>query len=256
MIRLACFTILLALAAPAAAQQDPGFFIPGGQPSQRPPGAAPPARPPAAAQRPPTAPPQAAGQPQNPRQPPAIIGVVDVPEVQRLSAALTQVREELEKRNQKLEADLQREQGAWREQQQGLANERATLAAEALRTRERDLQNRITDSQRIFRERKRALDQTAQTALTQIERTLGQTIQQVAESRGLNLVLQRGLVIMNAPQFDMTEQVAELLNKTLRSVALPPEGAEEKPPAPAAARTPPPSTPAAAPAAPPPGPRR
>ena len=228
--------ILLAAAGPAPAQQQPEWFVPnqgqgqqrpaqGQQPQQRPPQGQ---RPDTATQAPPPLPP---GQ-----QPPAaVIGIVDVPEIQRVSTAFNQVREEIEKRRQKLNDDLQREQNNWREQQQQLANQRAGMAPEQLRQRERDLQDRITDSQRIFRERSRAIEQAAQQALMEIEQALGGIIRQVAASRKVNLVLPRPLVIYNEPPFDLTEEVAQQFNKTLRSVQMPPESTAESSAAPAAA---------------------
>jgi Skp family chaperone for outer membrane proteins len=179
-----------------------------------------------------------------------VIAIVDIPEVQRLSAAFNQVREEIERRRAGLNTDLQREQGRWREEQQALAAARATLPPEQLRQRERELQERITDAQRIFRDRSRAIDQAAQAGLGQIEQALGAVIRQVAASRGVNIVLPRPLVIFNDSGFDLTDEISAQMNRVLRSVTIPPEGA---PPveAPAAEGTPPPPPPApAAPAAP------
>jgi Skp family chaperone for outer membrane proteins len=260
----------LALAAPvfltpvfvapgAMAQQDPGFFVPGGnrpqgqQPPQRPPqgqpaqGQRPPQGQPPAGQRPPgrteAPPPLPPGQ-----QPPAaVIGIVDIPEVQRVSASFNQVREEIERRRTRLNDDLQREQNGWRDAQQALAGERAGLQAEVLRLRERELQDRITDSQRIFRNRSQAIEQAAQTALVEIEQALGTVIRQVAQSRSVNIVLPRPLVIMNEPPFDLTEEIAQQFNRILPRVNIPAESDGRNPPpaapAPAAAR--PPAAPAA-----------
>lgn len=201
------------LAMPAGAQQQgQDWFIPGqqrpqGQQAQQP-------RPQQQQQR------QAAGQ----RPPTAVIGIVDIPEVQRLSAAFNQVREEIERRRARLNEDLQREQGRWREEQQSLAAARATLPPEQLRTRERELQDRITDAQRIFRDRNRAIDAAAQQGLQQIEQALGAVIRQVAASRGVNLVLPRPLIIFNEPGFDLTDEVSAQMNRVLRTVNLPPDG--------------------------------
>ncbi|WP_135466852.1 OmpH family outer membrane protein [Crenalkalicoccus roseus] len=222
---------LLMAPSASAQQQQQEWFIPG-QGQQRPAQAQPQQRPaqapqqrPAQAQRPPALPP---GQP----PPAAVIGLVDVQEIQRQAVAFNQVRDEIGRRQQKLHEDLQREQTSWREAQQQLANERASLPADQLRQRERDLQDRITESQRIFRERNRAIEQAAQQALLEIERTMGQVIQQVAASRNVNLVLRRELVIFNDAPFDLTDEVVRVFNTTLRSVTIPPEpSAEATPPA-------------------------
>jgi Skp family chaperone for outer membrane proteins len=240
--------LLLALALPLLAplpamaqQQGQEWFIPG---QQRPQAQQP--------QRPQTQQPQrpAGQQPQAGQRPPApVIAIVDIPEVQRLSAAFSQVREEIERRRAKLNEDLQREQARWREEQQSLAAARATLPPEQLRQRERDLQERITDAQRIFRDRNRAIDAAAQQGLQQIEQALGAVIRQVASSRGVNLVLPRPLIIYNEPGFDITAEVSAQMNRVLRTVTLPAEDAP--PPAPDA---PAPAAQGAAPARPAPAP--
>lgn len=238
-----------AIALPAAAQGQQQWFVPGQpqgqQPAQgqRPPqGQQQPQRPAQPAQRPaPTPPPLAPGQP-----PPApVIGIVDVPEIQRVSSAFTQVREAIETRRARLNEDLQREQQRWRDEQQRLAAERGSLSPEQLRARERDLQDRITDSQRTLRDRAAAIEQLAQTALREIEQALGIVIRQVASSRNVNIVLPRPLVIFNDPPFDLTEEVAAQLNRMIPSVTLPPEAGEAPRPAAAPARAggPPPAQP-------------
>jgi Skp family chaperone for outer membrane proteins len=233
-----------------AQQQNPEWFVPGQQrPAQGGAQGQAQQRPPQGQQRPPA---PAAGQ----RPPAPVIAIVDIPEVQRLSAAFNQVREEIERRRARLNDDLQREQTRWREEQATLAAGRATLPPETLRARERELQDRITDAQRIFRDRSRAIDQATQVGLQQIEQALGAVIRQVAASRGVNMVLPRPLVVFNEAGFDITDEVSAQMNRVLRTVNLPAEGApptDAPPAAPAAAARPatPPAAPAAQPAQPP-----
>jgi Skp family chaperone for outer membrane proteins len=250
-------------AAPVLAQGNQEWFVPGqgggqggGQgaapggrtptpPAQQRPPQAQPAqgqRPPQQAQRPPALPP---GQ-----QPPAaVIGIVDIPEVQRVSTAFNQVREEIERRRSRLNDDLQREQNGWREAQQALATQRANLGPDQVRQRERELQDRITDSQRIFRNRSQAIEQAAQQSLMQIEENLANIVRQVAGSRNVNIVLPRPLVIMNEPAFDLTEEVGQQFNRTLRQVNIPADSDGSAPPAPPPGSTVTPRAQAPAPAA-------
>lgn len=222
---------------PASAQQQQQWFVPNQPAQQRPPAQ----RPPAQRQAAPAAPAPGAQQP-----PAAVIGIVDIPEVQRLSTAFNQVREEIERRRTRLNEDLQREQNNWREAQQQLAAQRAQLTAEQIRARERELQERITDSQRIFRNRSQHIEVAAQTALLQIEESLANIVRDVAQSRRVNLVMPRPLVIMNDPAFDLTEQVAQEFNRATRQVQIPADNDGSAPPA----------APTAAPAAAAPAPRR
>ena len=243
MIRLV-LAALLAFPMVAVAQNQPGWFVPGqpqGQPQAQPQGQRP--TQPAAPQRP--AQPAQAITPLPPGTPPpaALIGVVDVPEIQRVSTAFNQVRQEIERRRTKLNEDVQSEQQRWRDEQQRLGNERGALSPDQLRTRERTMQDQINDSQRILRDRARDLEQLAQQALREIEQALAIVIRQVAASRNINLVLPRPLIIYNDPAFDMTEDVAVQLNRMITAVNLPPDPSAAPPPRPTA-------TPAPAPAAP------
>jgi Skp family chaperone for outer membrane proteins len=164
------------------------------------------------------------------------------------------MREEIERRRTRLNDELQREQNGWREAQQALAGERAGLQAEVLRLRERELQDRITDSQRIFRNRSQAIEQAAQAALVEIEQALGTVIRLVAQSRNVNIMLPRPLVIMNEPAFDLTEEIAQQFNRNLPRVTIQAESDGRNPPAPpaAAAGARPAAAPPAAPAGGPP----
>ena len=85
----------------------------------------------------------------------------------------------------------------------------------------------------------------------EIEQGLGTVIRQVAQSRSVNLVLPRPLVIMNEPPFDLTEEIAQQFNRVLPRVTIPAESDGRAQP-PAAANAP--ATPRAAPAAPAPAP--
>ena len=156
--------------------------------------------------------------------PVAVIGVMGVPEVMRASAAAQEVEKVIGERRARLNDDAQKEQAVWREMQQAIANDRSKLSAEQVGKRERELQERITDAQRKFRDRNRIIQEAAQYALAQIERTLIAVIRQVSESRGMNLVLHRAQVALNVNQFDITDDVAEQLNKILPSVVIPPDG--------------------------------
>jgi len=236
MIRLV-LAALLAFPMAAAAQNQPGWFVPGQAQGQRP---AQPGQPQRPAQQQPQAP---AALPPGTPPPAAVIGVVDVPEIQRVSTAFGQVRQEIERRRAKLNEDVQNEQQRWREEQQRFGAERGGLSPEQLRSRERALQDQITDGQRIFRDRARDLEQLAQQALREIEQALAVVVRQVAASRGINLVLPRPLVIMNEPLFDITADVAAQLNRMITTVNLPPDPSAAPPPRPAATPAPAPATP-------------
>jgi Skp family chaperone for outer membrane proteins len=265
--------VVLAVAQPGAAQQNAqpnqGWFVPN-QPRTAAPAARPAPRPAPAPQSaqggvpgliPEGVSPGAEGQgqqqvqvqlppppevpplPKGPTPPAAIVGVLSVPDVMRASTAFQQADKEFLARRQKLNEDAQKEQVALRDLGQALANERAKLSPEQIRTREKELQDRITESRRTFGERNRIIQEASQYVMAQIDRGVELVTQQVAISRGINLVLNRAQMLGTTNDFDMTAAVVDDLNKVLASVVIPPEGIS-----PVAMQPPPGATPAAAPA--------
>jgi Skp family chaperone for outer membrane proteins len=245
----------LLLPLPAAAQQSQDYFVPGqprpAQSQQQRPRQAPP---PVGAQQqqmqqqqmqqqpdqmgqgadqePPMPPipmppvPQLPALPKGTPPPAAVIGVIGVPEVMHASTAAQQVERVIGDRRNKLNEDAQKEQAAWRDMQQALATHRSTMSPEQQRAKEHELQERITNAQRQFRDRNRIIQEAAQVALNQIQSALIAVIRQVSESHGMNLVLHRQQVALNVAEFDITDQATQQLNAILPSVAIPPDGVD------------------------------
>jgi Skp family chaperone for outer membrane proteins len=156
--------------------------------------------------------------------PAAIVGILSVPDVLRISTAYQAAYKELNARGQKLNEDAQKEQAALRDLGQSFAAERAKLSPEQIRGKEKEIQERATDAQRRFGERNRIIQEAGQYVMMQINRTMEQVAQQVALSRGINLVLNRAQILGTTADFDLTPEVADVLNKALAGVIVPPDG--------------------------------
>jgi len=162
--------------------------------------------------------------PKGPATPAAIVGILSVPDVLKVSTAYQAAYKELNARGQKLNEDAQKEQSALRELGQAFAAERARLTPEQIRATEKELQARATEAQRRFGERNRIIQEAGQYVMLQINRTMEQVAQQAALSRGINLVLNRAQILGTTADFDLTPAVAEVMNKALPSVVVPPDG--------------------------------
>lgn len=169
-------------------------------------------------------PPEVPPLPKGPTPPAAIVGVLSVADVMRASTAFQAADKEFIGRRTKLNEDAQKEQVALRDLGQGLANERGKLSPEQIRNREKELQDRIAESRRVFGERNRVIQEASQYVMAQIDRAVEMVTQQVAISRGINLVLNRAQILGATNEFDLTPTVVENLNKVLASVVIPPDG--------------------------------
>ncbi len=249
-------SLLAGTTPPAMAQSNPGYFIPP-QPSA--PRAAAPRAPRAARQVPvaaaPLPPPiqeadqgggvgeEQAGQPQLPplphppipnlaalpkanTPPPVVIGVLSVPDVMRQSSADQIIQRIIGARKEKLRGDIEHSQASWRQIYQQLQAEAPKLTPEQGHARARQLQDRVDAERRQLRQRDLIIAEAGQVALNQIESTLLAVVKQVAESRGMNVVLHRGQVALNMPQFDITDQVVAKLNELQPTVQIPAENVD------------------------------
>jgi Skp family chaperone for outer membrane proteins len=156
--------------------------------------------------------------------PAAIVGILSVPDVLRVSTAYQAAYKELNARGQKLNEDAQKEQASLRDLGQAFGADRAKMSPEQIRSKEKEIQDRATEAQRRFGERNRIIQEAGQYVMLQINRTMEQVAQQVALSRGINLVLNRAQILGTTADFDLTPAVAEVLNKALPSVVVPPDG--------------------------------
>jgi Skp family chaperone for outer membrane proteins len=158
--------------------------------------------------------------------PTAAIGVLGVPDVMRASSAAQVTEKVIGARKEKLRIDVERAQAAWREMEQQLQNEAPKLTPEQGRAKERALRDRVNADRSALQARNRIIQEAGQVALGQIERTLIAIIRQVADSRGMNLVLHRSQVALNVQEFDITDAVVLQLNRTLPTVQIPPENVD------------------------------
>jgi Skp family chaperone for outer membrane proteins len=158
--------------------------------------------------------------------PPVIVGILSVPDVMRGSNADQIIQRIVGARKEKLRADVDRAQASWRTAYQQLQAEAPHMTPEQGHAKERALRARIESERRGLQERYRVIAEAGQVALNQIESTLLAVVKQVAESRGMNVVMHRAQVALNMPEFDITDQVTAQLNKLQPTVQIPAENVD------------------------------
>jgi Skp family chaperone for outer membrane proteins len=154
--------------------------------------------------------------------PQPVIGVLSVPDVMQNSTAAQGVQAVIQQRRAALAAEAQHDQAGWQAEQAKIIAQRGKLSDAQLEVKEKALQDEIAAAQTSFRARDQAIQNSAQAALGSIESELIAVIRQVAEARGMNLVLHREQVALNVNAFDITTDVTSQLNKLLTSVPVPP----------------------------------
>jgi Skp family chaperone for outer membrane proteins len=164
--------------------------------------------------------------PKEPPPPPIVLAVLGVPDVMQQSNAAQIIQRVIGARREKLRAEVERAQATWRELEQRLQNDAPHLTPDQGRARERELRERVAADRRALQEKNRIIQEAGQVALNQIERTLSIIVQRVSEAHGINMVLHHSNVVLNMPQFDITEECVVQLNKLLPTVQIPPENVD------------------------------
>lgn len=152
------------------------------------------------------------------------IAVVDVQGVMRASKAAKVIQQKIDTRRDAYQEEVTSEERRLRKEEQELAQQRAILSPEAYQQRVRDFQAQVAEVQRGVQARKRSLDEAFAKAMGEVRRVLVSTVAEIAEGKGIKVVLFKSQIVIAEKSLDISEQVLTQLDKYLPSVdvALPP----------------------------------
>ncbi|MBM3523765.1 MAG: OmpH family outer membrane protein [Alphaproteobacteria bacterium] len=199
----------------AVAQQQPQSQQ---QQRQRP--AAQPAQPQPASQ------PAAAPQPELPKFPAELppsgsqIVIVDGRLVMTQSQAALGLRQQAERQNTALRADVQRQEAEFKKAQEDLQRDRTKLAQPAFDQKVRDLQKRMADAQGTLQTRTRSLDRAFAEAEGRIYQAMLQASVEIAQEKSYVLILDKAQVVVVQSQLEITGEILKRVNQKLPTVPL------------------------------------
>ncbi len=152
-----------------------------------------------------------------------IFAIIDVQKVLRDSTAIKGLNQEIEKRRDAYQEELRKKEEELRAADQELTRQRAILGADVFAQKRQELEHKVGMLQREVQERKRSLDQSFASGLSQVQAELAVVAKDIAEAKGLDLILSKATVVIVKPEFEVTEEASQLLNERLPvvTVALP-----------------------------------
>jgi Skp family chaperone for outer membrane proteins len=176
---------------------------------------------PAAAQNPPRPPAAApAAAPRGP-VPPPVIGVVDMALIQEQASVMKSIRDQMQKEEAGLRADLTKRENDLRAADQELQQQRTLLSADAFNERRRNFEAQVGESQRYMAARKQQLDKAFSEGMRTVDGALSAVLKEIAAERGLNLIMPRGALMLLADNnLDITADVKQRLDNRIRTVAI------------------------------------
>ncbi len=149
------------------------------------------------------------------------MAIIDVQKVLRESVAVKSLTTQIEMERDKYQEDLRTQEESLRTADQELTRQRTILSSAAYVQKRKELEQQVATLQRQAREGKRRLDQRFGSGISQVQNELANVAKEIAEERGLDLILSRATVVLVKPKFDISNEALKRLNTRLTTVALP-----------------------------------
>lgn len=164
------------------------------------------------------------GVPSATAMPSPVVAVIDFQFVVKESAAGKSVRTQVDARQSEFQAEIKPLQQELEEVRAELGNRIAGIGEAEYANRRRAIRDRVNELQRIIQERKRQLDEMFNDGMRQVDLALVDVLKELAEERGINLILNagrgRGLVLFAENQIVITEEALRRLDVRLPKVEL------------------------------------
>tara|TARA_B110000003_G_C16324538_1_gene408205 strand:- start:25 stop:564 length:540 start_codon:yes stop_codon:yes gene_type:complete len=146
------------------------------------------------------------------------IGIIDINRVLTESKAAKDATKQIEKIQKKSEEDSKKEDDLIIQEREKLIEQQSVMAPEAFEVKVADFEKKVQTYQIERQEKLRKLDQMVQEARASILDEVKPIINDYANELGITVILEKNAVIMSADDMDMTEQVIEILNKSLPKI--------------------------------------
>lgn len=148
------------------------------------------------------------------------VAILGVQEILQQASAGQAVQAEIRKRDQALKQEVEKRENALLAADQQLGQQRATLSAEEFASKRNEIRQQLNEVRKYAQSQKAAIVEVAQRGEARIRQALIEVVKEIAQERGITMVLNRAQVVMFPDQLDITQEALEKLNARLPSVDL------------------------------------
>lgn len=150
------------------------------------------------------------------------VAVMDVQYILTNAKASKSVRAAVEKQAAAYQAELAQQENAIRAADQQLQQQRAALSPKDYDAKRAELGQKVEALRQKAASRNKQLQQMDNGAMNQVEQALLQVTADLAKAKGLTIVLNKAMVVLNVQSFDITKEALQMLDSRLATVKLPP----------------------------------
>jgi len=146
---------------------------------------------------------------------PPVLAIIDVQTVRRLSTAVKGLSKRVAEQKVQYQEELREQERSLREADQELLRQRSILSSEAYAVKRNELEQRVATLRREAQNRKRGLDKIFAQGLARVQAELAEVAKEIAEERGLDLILSKATVVLVRAEFELTQEAVRRLNARL-----------------------------------------
>ena len=150
----------------------------------------------------------------------AEIGVINIQKIMESSKAAKSIRQQLQSKQKKFQAELDKKQKQLLAEDKKLAKQHGTLAKDAFEKKVKEFQKRAEAAKKEIATKRRELDKAFTKALKQIEDKVIAIGEAVAKDKGYNIVISASQVLYSDSSMDITQAVLTKLDKELPKVSI------------------------------------
>lgn len=151
---------------------------------------------------------------------PLVIGTLDWQAIQTQSKAGKSLMSTLQQRGKAINQDIAKKEQAIRAKREQLEQQRSALQPADYEAKRKALEKEFDGLRKEANTKRKDLEKARNAGFEQILKALDGVIRDVADKRGLTLILHRSAVVLGADAWDITEEVKKALDAKLPAVKI------------------------------------
>ncbi len=147
-------------------------------------------------------------------------GVVDMNRVLQTTDAAKSIFKQMDSRRKRYQDEISKAENSLRSSEEELQKQKDTLSKDAFETKQKAIEEKVVDGQRMVQNRRQILDQAFSTAMGSLRRSAAQIVAHIAKEKHYSAVFTDQAVMMSMPDMDMTKAVIDQMNKKVRHISI------------------------------------
>ncbi len=151
---------------------------------------------------------------------PLVVGILDLQTILKKSKAGQSLEQALLARSKAINAEIGKTEQGLRARRQQLEQQRSSLPQAEFQAQLAQLEKEFDALRKNAGAKRKELERARNKGLEQISKTLDDVIREIAQKRGLTLVINKSLVVLAAENWDITAEVQKGLDAKLPKVTI------------------------------------